>query len=143
MIDVTDKDPDARAYRARRKLYPHTDFSDFAGLLCLRQGSAGGVNQFVSGLTVHNLLREQRPDLLRALYRGMPWHRLGEEKPGEPDLTAHRVPIFSCRDGLVSLRYSRTYVGEAMHDLGEAVTAEEREALALFDALCTAPELTL
>ncbi|MDA0702224.1 MAG: TauD/TfdA family dioxygenase [Proteobacteria bacterium] len=143
VIDVTDQDPDARAYRARRKLYPHTDFSDFAGLLCLHQGRAGGVNQFISGPTVHNLMRERRPDLLRALYRGTPWHRLGEAKPGEPELTAHRVPVFSCRDGFVSLRYSRTYVGEAIHDLGEAVTEETREALRLFDELCTLPELTL
>jgi len=143
VIDVTYQDPNARAYRARRKLYPHTDFSDFAGLLCLHQGMAGGVNQFISGLTVHNLMRERRPDLLRALYRGTPWHRLGEETPGEPGLTAHRVSVFSCRDGVVSLRYSRTYVGEAIHDLGEAVTTETREALRLFDELCTLPELTL
>jgi hypothetical protein len=143
VVDVTDRDPHARAYRARRKLYPHTDFSDFAGLLCLHQGIAGGVNQFISGLTVHNLMRERRPDLLRALYRGTPWHRLGEETPGEPELTPHRVPIFSYRDGFVSLRYSRTYVGEAIHDLGDAVPEETREALRLFDELCTLPELTL
>lgn len=143
VIDVTDRDPDARAYRARRKLFPHTDFSDFAGLLCLHQGIAGGVNQFVSGLTIHNVMRERRPDLLRALYRGTPWHRLGEERAGEAALTAHRVPVFSCRDGIVSLRYSRTYVGEAVHDLGAAIGAAEREALDLFNALSTAPELTL
>jgi hypothetical protein len=104
VTDVTDEDPHARAYRARRKLYFHSDFSDTLGLMCVRKGRSGGLNQFVSTLAVHNEILATRPELLAPLYHGFHYHRLGEEGPGEAPITPWRVPVFSVAEGRVSGR---------------------------------------
>ena len=135
VIDVTDEDPNARAYRARRRLYFHSDFVDVLGLMCLCKGRSGGLNQFVSSLAVHNVILATRPELLEPLCRGFHYHRLGEEGPGEAPITPCRVPVFSVADGRLSARYSRTYLGEGVRAHGE-LSPFEAEALAYFDEVC-------
>lgn len=140
VTDVTEEDPNARAYRARRKLYFHSDFTDVLGLLCVRRGQSGGLNQFVSTLAVHNEILATRPELLEPLYRGFHYHRLGEEGPGEAPITPWRVPVFSVADGRVSARYSRTYLREGARAHGE-LSPFEADALAYFDEVCLRPDL--
>ncbi len=136
IIDVTEKDPHARAYRNRSELTPHTDPGDILSFLCLHPAKTGGISQFSSSHLVHEKLRAERPDLLARLYRGYRYHRFGEQADGADPVTVHRVPVFSECDGRLSCRYVRQYI-EIAADEHPDITLDEldREALDRFDAL--------
>lgn len=140
--DVTKVDPNARAYRNKSELTPHSDPADILAFLCINPAASGGISRFVSSLAIHEAIREQRPDLLERLYRGYYYHRLGEQQPGRPDITAHRVPVFSEHAGLISCRYVRQYIEVAA---AEDPTIElddlDREAFVMLESLAADPAL--
>ena len=135
VVDVTDVDPHARAYRNRTELTPHSDPTDLLAFLCLASAAEGGESRFVSSLTVHEEIRAARPDLLEHLYRGFRYHRFGEQEEGSDPVTPWRVPVYSVSDGLLSCRYVKEYVEVADdQDPHVEITAAEREALEVFEA---------
>lgn len=142
ITDVTDTDPDARAYRANWELSLHTDISDIVSFLCVRRAAEGGVSRFASAVAIHDAMAQRHPELLEILYRGFRWHRLGEQGPGETPITEHRVPHFSECEGFVSCRYVRNYILEAAQEL-DALSAQEEEALHTFEDLAQSPEFCL
>jgi hypothetical protein len=134
VIDVTDTDPHARAYRNHQELTLHTDFSDVVSFLSVRKAKLGGLSWFASALAVHNEIQRTRPDLLAVLYRGYYWHRFSEEGPQATPITPWRVPVFSCCLDKVSCRFIRAYITEAAaHESVEALTDIEVEALDYFE----------
>ncbi len=140
--DVTRDDPHARAYRNRSELTPHSDPADLLSFLCINPSSSGGVSRFVSSATIHEELREARPDLLERLYRGYRYHRLGENRPGSKPITEHRVPVFSVCESLVSCRYVRQYI-EVAADEDDTISLDalDREAFGLLESLAADPAL--
>ena len=138
-------DPNARAYQTNQRMDFHTDMLpvDVLGLFCLRAAKSGGESRVVSALTVHNVLREERPDLLEALYGMFHVDWRGEEPAGEqPWFT---IPMFSVRDGKVTSRIcSRTYFESAAR-FGERyrITAIQREALDAAQEIANRPGLML
>jgi hypothetical protein len=138
-------DPNARGYQTSERMDFHTDMLpvDVLGLFCLRTAKSGGESKLVSALTVHNVLRDERPDLLDALYGGFHVDWRGEEPQGEqPWFT---LPMFSERDGhlttrIVSLPY---YDSAARHGERFRPTAVQREALEAVQAIANRPELML
>lgn len=143
VMDMTDVDPHARAYRARRELLLHTDLSDTVAFCSVHRAMTGGVSQFASALAVHDEILRTKPEYMPILYRGFRWHRLGEHGPGDDPITPHRVPHFSERDGFVSCRYVRNYIREAAFHLNQPLTDEETAALDLFDAVAGRPEFKI
>ena len=136
VIDVTDKDPNARGYRNSRELTLHTDLADCVSFMCIRKARAGGVSWFSSALTVHNEILETRPDLLNYLYKGYYWYRSGEHAENSSPVTPWRVPLFSEVDGWVSCRYVREYILEAgLREGGQVLSEKELEAINFFDAI--------
>jgi alpha-ketoglutarate-dependent taurine dioxygenase len=90
----------------------HTDSSaayagytpDIVSLLALQTAKAGGATGIVSAQTVHNILREERPDYVKRLYSPYYFDRRAELRAGEsPTLLA---PVFTCGDSL-AIRYFR------------------------------------
>ena len=144
VMDVTDVDPHARAYRNRSELSPHSDPGDLLSFLCIRPAMTGGVSRFVSSLSVFEKIRRERPDLLVVLARGFRYHRFGEEGPGDDPVTPHRVPVFSECNGLVSGRFVREYVEIAADkDHSIVLTDVEREAIGYLEATANRPDLAL
>ena len=144
VIDKTDIDPHARAYRRNEKLTPHTDPADYLAFLCLHPAAEGGVNYFVSSLELHEILRAGHPDLLECLYRGYRYSRFGEQADDEDPITPHRIPVFSHMDGLVSSRLVRQYIEVAAAENPDIVLdATDRRALDLLDDLASDPNLAL
>ena len=134
VIDVTDTDPHARAYRNRSELTLHTDFSDIVSFQCVRKAKSGGISWFASALAIHNQILETRPDLLDVLYRGFYWHRFREEGTDSAPVTPWRVPVFSNCQGKVSCRFITGYMHEAAaHNNGETLSQLQVEALNYFD----------
>ena len=141
--DMSAVDPNVRAYQNRNKLNAHTDFTEVVGLMCLRDAKTGGETPVSSALAVHNRIGEERPDLYEILCRGFRYHRRGEQQPGEPNLTDHRVPVFSRKGDTVSCRFIRPYIEGAAQELGVPLTDAEVEALDLVQSLADSDEFRL
>lgn len=138
VLDVTDSDPGARGYRSRKELHLHTDICDMIALLAVRQARSGGETSLASAHAVHALLRARHPDLLARLEQGYHYHRRGEEAPTEAPITPHKVPVFSRAEGVLSLRFVRPYMEQALRADGRS----DPDLIAAFDALeATAEEV--
>ena len=143
VVNVGGKDPNERAYRNSRPLKLHTDACDMIAMLSIRKAAEGGESQYASALTVHNILLDERPELLAPLYRGFRYHRFGEEGEGEAPVTEHLVPVLSRTGGFVSTRYIAAYIHMAYEELGEPLSQLEREALEAFDEAAQRPDVRI
>jgi len=144
IVDRSDVDPQARAYRRNEELTPHTDPADFLSFLCLRPAAEGGINHFVSSMTIHEEMREHHPELLTLLYHGYRYSRFGEHAADEEPITPYRVPVFSSRDGQISCRMVRQYIEiAAAEDPTCALDDVDRAALDTFESLAVDPTLAL
>jgi hypothetical protein len=138
-------DPNARGYQTSQRMDFHTDMLpvDVLGLFCLRTAKSGGASKLTSALTVHNVLREERPDLLEALYGAFHIDWRGEEPAGEKPWFS--LPMFSERDGKVTVRINSLpyYDSAARHGEQYRPTAIQREALETVQEIANRPELML
>ncbi|MGZ8210961.1 MAG: TauD/TfdA family dioxygenase [Burkholderiales bacterium] len=138
-------DPNARAYQTRIRMDFHTDMLpvDLLGLFCMRRAKSGGESKLVSALTIHNVLREERPDLLEALYGEFHLDWRGEEPEGERPFFS--LPMFSERDGKVTTRVCSLAYYKSAARFGEryAPTPTQLEALELVQEIANRPELVL
>ncbi|HJU16553.1 MAG TPA: TauD/TfdA family dioxygenase [Stellaceae bacterium] len=128
----------ARGYTSRRELSLHVDLGQIVGLMCVRQSRSGGESQYASGLAVYNEIQARRPDLMPILKRGFPYHRRGEEAPTQAPITPYDIPVFSERDGRISVFMVREIINAAFRDLKRAFTPEEIDAIDTFRAAAEA-----
>jgi TfdA family taurine catabolism dioxygenase TauD len=138
-------DPNARGYQTNERMDFHTDMLpvDVLGLFCLRTARRGGASKLVSALTVHNVLRSERPDLLEALYSTFHVDWRGEQPAGEAPCFS--LPMFSEHNGtittrIVSLPYYRS---AARHGDQYRPTNIQLEALEKVQEIANRPELML
>jgi hypothetical protein len=141
----TQADPNARAYQTSQRMDFHTDMlpMDLLGLFCLRTAMRGGASKLTSALTIHNVLREERPDLLEALYGAFHIDWRGEEPAGERGFFT--LPMFSECRGKITARINSLpyYESAARHGVQYAPTAIQREALVMVQEIANRPELML
>jgi hypothetical protein len=140
-LDVSD--PRVRYYQTKRALEYHTDSVDIVGLLCLQTAKAGGESYIASSMTVYNELLARRPDLMSALFEPFPTDRRGEVPEGmQPWFD---IPMFHWYAGKLSCIYVRQYIESAQKLFPQArhLTAAQREAMDLIDALCNDPGIHL
>jgi hypothetical protein len=133
VVDVGGKDRRERAYRNSRELTLHTDRADVVGMLCIQKAAEGGLSGYASAHTIYNEILASRPELLEPLFAGFPYHRRGEESPGEPAITPYRVPVLSEIEGALSVVWLRAYIEMAAKELGTPLTDEELAALDYFE----------
>ena len=133
VVDVGGKDRRERAYRNSRELTLHTDRADVVGMLCIQKAAEGGLSGYASAHTIYNEILASKPALLEPLFAGFPYHRRGEEAPGEPAITPYRVPVLSDSEGALSGVWLRVYIEMAAKELGTPLTDEEVAALDYFE----------
>jgi hypothetical protein len=138
-------DPNARAYQTRQRMDFHTDLlpMDIVALFCARTAKSGGESKVVSALTIHDVLREERPDLLDVLYSPFHIDWRGEEPPNErPFFT---IPMFSVVDGKVTTRIVSVPYYKSAARWGEEYgpTPMQLEALEKVQEIANRPELML
>jgi hypothetical protein len=114
---------------------------DVVGLLCVRHAKSGGLSRIVSAREIHDLMNEERPDLLMRLYEGFVYHRLDEDRGSAAAFTPHPVPVFE-RDsqGAVGCFFIPGPIKRA-GSMGYPIDALGREALARFVELSEQPGL--
>ena len=121
---VIDRGRTDRYYTAGGPIEFHMDPVDVVGLMCVRPAKEGGLSRIASSSTIHNILLEERPDVLDILYRGFYCSRQGH---GET-VTDWRVPVFaSGEDGLESYLLPIT-IRQAAAD-GASLGDADREAI--------------
>ena len=138
-------DPNARAYQTNQRMDFHTDMLpiDVLGLFCLRTAKSGGASKLTSALTIHNVLREERPDLLEVLYGLFHLDWRGEEPAGEKPWFS--IPMFSSCQNRVTSRICSLVYYESAARFGEQYrpTLLQREALLAVQEIANRPELML
>jgi alpha-ketoglutarate-dependent taurine dioxygenase len=140
VVDATGEEATPRLFRSNLELRPHTDNTAIVLLACWNPAQAGGDTILTSAETVHEELRQRRPDLLALLHRGFHCHRREEQGPGEAPVTPYRVPVFALCDGMLSCRYQRALIAAGHRELGLRLSQSEVTALDLFDEIAMAPE---
>ena len=141
----TMKDANARGYQTREKMDFHSDQLpvDAIGLFCVRAAKSGGASALTSVEAIHNVILEERPDLLEVLYQPFNIDWRGEEPEGEQPW--YRCPMFSYAGGKVTSRItSRAYFDGVVRfgkELG--LTDIQCEALDFVQQVANRPELRL
>ena len=143
VVNIGGKDRRERAYRNSRELDLHTDRCDYIGMLCLKRALQGGLSGYASALTIHNTIRDERPELLEPLYRGYRLHRFGEEAPGEPPVTDQEIPIFSVCDGYPNVIFIRGYIDLALDEGFYSLSELQQEALDYMEAVSNREDICL
>jgi hypothetical protein len=127
-----------RGYETNAYLPYHTDAGDMVGLLCLRRGLEGGLSSIVSSVTVHNEILAHHPEYLGLLYNGFYYIRR-EAALTERGISERPIPIFGCRDGVVSCRYIRNQINAGAVKREVPLTRLEQAALDYLDEQTRAP----
>jgi hypothetical protein len=122
----------ARGYTSRRELSLHVDLGQIVGLMCVRQARTGGFSQYASGLAVYNEILATRPDLMPILTRGFPYHRRGEEASTAAPITPYDIPVFSERQGKISVFFVAEIFNAAFRELKRGFTPQEIDAIDTF-----------
>ena len=143
VLNVGDLDGRERAYRNRRGLKLHTDRCDVIGMLCVRPALRGGVSGYASAAAIFNAMLAECPGHLGPLFEGYQYHRFGEQAEGDPDYTRSKVPIFSLRDGALSIVYLRTYMEMAAYEMGRELPGALVEALDRFESVSNREDIRL
>ena len=135
-------DPNARIYQTTKRQTYHTDSCDIVGLLCVNKAKRGGLSSLASSVTVYNEMRARRPKLAAALFEPFCFDRRGEIPDGLDPW--YVTPVFNWYGGLLTTMYVRRYI-ESAQRFAEVprLTAVQREALDLFDAIVEDPALNL
>lgn len=141
IIEVLDRgedynQPKTRGYTNRSGLKFHCDGCDVVGLLCLHPAKTGGVSYICSALALYNDILANNPEYLAPLGDGFFGHLRGEGVTTNPDeITRHRVPVFSQRDGKVSCRFIRKTILDGQRVAGAPLSGVALEAIEHFAAL--------
>jgi alpha-ketoglutarate-dependent taurine dioxygenase len=124
----------------------HSDrAADMIGLLCVRPALHGGLSRWVSSKRVHNILLEEHPDLLAALYQPVPFRMQALRTPAEEEARQWcEIPIFSRVGGRFSAHYERQCVeqGQAFDD-APRLTSRQTAAIDALNEVLDRPELAL
>ena len=143
VINIGDKDRRERAYRNSRELDLHTDRCDYIGMLCLKRAEQGGLSGYASALTIHNIIGEERPELLAPLYAGYRLHRFGEQAEGEPPITEEKIPIFSVCETYPNVIFIRGYIDLAVDEGYYTLSTLESEALDFMETVSNRSDVCL
>jgi hypothetical protein len=139
-VGLSSADPTVRIYQTHERQTFHTDSCDVVGLLCLAQARRGGDSLLVSSTTIYNEMRRRRPDLAAALFEPLATDRRGEVPEGMDPW--FEIPVFSWHEGFLTALYQRQYIDSAQRfERAPRLSALQREALDLFDALAEDPAL--
>jgi hypothetical protein len=146
MSDVRDaggtyRSTQGRGYNTKSALDFHADGSDIVGLMCLRTSLSGGESLIASSITAHNIMLQERPDLLKLLYEPFTFSRQGEQAPEEP--LYYLASILGNKNGHFACRHIRNHIKSAQLSFPEIprLTDAQVEALDYFDAVLTRPEV--
>ena len=135
-VEKVEDNPDGRGYQLDIELRSHTDFHEILSLAAFRKAARGGESGAVSSLAIHNVMLEEAPEHLAALYEGF---NHGYADPAA--LTKDKVPIFCNVEGKVSCFYHGLFMLNAARQMGVELPPELKAAMACFGEIAQRPEI--
>ncbi len=136
--DVIDRGGTDRYYTRGGELEFHMDPVDVVGLLCLKAAVDGGASRIVSSMAIHNIILEERPEVLQTLYTGFHNSRRGF---GETTLD-EMIPMYIDGDRRVECYHLPITIRQADEE-GFKITPAEQEAMDLVAEVAARPEVYL
>lgn len=136
--------PFGRGYISNMELNFHNDFHEFLSLACVQSASTGGESGLASSLAIHNIMLEERPDLLDVLYEG--WFDGLEAfykifRPAN-ELSGRTVPHFGETRGLLSFHgFNAMFSDRAAAERGMDIPPLLLEALAAIAEIARRPDV--
>jgi hypothetical protein len=135
---VVDRGGIDRYYTAGGPIEFHMDPVDVVGLLCLRAALEGGQSRIASSLAIHNVMLEERPDLLDTLYRGFHCSRRGHGETA----TEYRIPVFAQGQNAVESYFLPITIRQAVEE-GHPLSDRDREAIEYLQSVASRPGIYL
>ncbi len=136
------RDPDVRLYRTRAEQDFHTDGADVIGLLSVNPRLAAAPSRIVSSVRVYEEMRARRSDLAALLLEPWFFRIPGAKARGLPEALPR--PIVTIQGGTTESCFIGWYIRNAQGVGGvPPLTAEQHEALALYEAIANDPALYL
>ena len=132
-----------RGYYTRAKLLFHTDNADIVGLLCVRRAESGGLSSVTSTMSIWNEMVEHHPEELAQCLEGFHHDLKGENPPGVPPVTLHKVPVFAWHDDVLSSCFNTSYIEQGAARRGVDLTPLERRTIDLINALAAREDMRL
>ena len=128
-------DSNVRYFQTSHDLSFHNDGADAFMLLCVRTADRGGKSRIVSSVAAFNRIVDEAPDLALILQQPFHFDLRGQQEPG--NLPYQSIPIFNFYKERLCTLYKRQYIDSAQRFTEvPPLTAEQRSALDLMDAVC-------
>lgn len=149
MAEISDRGLDVNALNVKpsqtnAEQRPHSDPTDMVALLCVRRPKSGGLSRIASSLAIYNEILAHRPDYLDVLYRGFHHDLRGDaSKDSAYGVTPRPIPIYRCRDGVVSSVFNASTIKDAQRRMPAGVPAHEMAAVDHIVALAHRDDLRL
>lgn len=125
--------PTGRGYLMDIELRSHTDFHEILSLASWRLSAEGGLSGLVSSLAIHNVMQQEAPEHLAALYEG---YYLAQPGGGA---SADKVPVYSNVGGTISSFNQRLFYLMAAQARGEALPPAFARALDIHAEIAARP----
>ena len=135
-VQKEEENPTGRGYLMDVELRSHTDFHEIMALASFRRSAEGGLSGLVSSLAIHNVIREEAPQHLKALYEGF-YHDLA----GTGRITEEKVPVFCNVDGVVSCYFHGLFQMAAAKQMGVELPADLVAAQTFFSEVAQRPDV--
>ncbi len=139
IVSLGGKNSRYRAYQNSTELALHTDATDILGMMCLTPAKDGGLSGYAAAAAIYNELFDQHREVLATLCEGFHYHLFGEHGEGESPVTEEKIPVFSMKDGYLSISYLRSYIEMAYAHMGKEKTLAEQDALDTLDRIAHGP----
>lgn len=149
MAEIMDRGLDVNALNVKpsqtnAEQRPHTDPADMVALLCVRRPLSGGLSRIASSLAIYNEILAHHPEYLEVLYRGFHHDLRGDASNESPHgVTPHKIPVYRCRDGVVSSVFNASTIKDAQRRMPTGVPADEMAAVDHIVELAHRPDIQL
>ena len=129
-----------RGYSSNAELDFHVDVADLTILTCYNKAKSGGQSIISSGVTAHNYLTKERPDLAEIAYQHFYFSRQEEQAPDEKPV--YSLPLLEVERGNLFCNWNRNRVQSAQNIEGVPELSKlQKETMDFLDEILTRPEL--
>ena len=129
-----------RGYSSNAELDFHVDVADLTILTCYNKAKSGGQSMISSGVTAHNYLIKERPDLAEIAYQHFYFSRQEEQAPDEKPF--YSLPLFEEEKGNLFCNWNRNRVQSAQNiEEVPELSEQQKETMDVLDEILTRPEL--
>ena len=129
-----------RGYSSNAELDFHVDVADLTILTCYNKAISGGQSIISSGVTAHNYLLKEYPDLAELAYQFFYFSRQEEQAPDEKPF--YSLPLFEETNGNLFCNWNRNRVQSAQNLKGVPKLSKlQQKTMDVLDEILIRPEL--